>query len=72
MLPINVIRFGDQGSMNPPEKSSFRTLKPEKTNSLEVGFDGTFFQNRFNVNLTYYKTNTRINILTSPLHGKLV
>lgn len=34
-------------------------MKPEKTNSLEVGFDGTFFQNRFNVNLTYYKTNTK-------------
>lgn len=47
------------GSIKPPEKASFRTLKPEKTNSLEVGFDGTFFQNRFNVNLTYYKTNTK-------------
>lgn len=47
------------GSIVPPEKASFRTLKPEKTNSLEVGFDGTFFQNRFNVNLTYYKTNTK-------------
>lgn len=49
----------DQGSIAPPEKAPFKTLKPEKTNSLEVGFDGTFFRNRFNVNLTYYKTNTK-------------
>lgn len=49
----------DQGSITPPEKAPFKTLKPEKTNSLEVGFDGTFFRNRLNVNLTYYKTNTK-------------
>lgn len=49
----------DQGSLTPPEKAPFKTLKPEKTNSLEVGFDGTFFHNRFNVGLTYYKTNTK-------------
>ena len=63
-VPIGVTNelynFGETaGSITPPESSSFRTLKPEKTNSLEVGFDGTFFQNRFNVNLTYYKTNTK-------------
>lgn len=51
--------LGDQGALTPPENAPFKTLKPEKTNSLEVGFDGTFFQNRFNVNLTYYKTNTK-------------
>lgn len=49
----------DQGSLTPPENAPFKTLKPEKTNSIEVGFDGIFFQNRLNVNLTYYKTNTK-------------
>ena len=49
----------DQGSLTPPEKAPFKTLKPEKTNSLEVGFDGAFFQNRLEVNMTYYKTNTK-------------
>lgn len=49
----------DQGALAPPENAPFKTLKPEKTNSLEVGFDGIFFQNRLNVNLTYYKTNTK-------------
>lgn len=26
---------------------------------MEVGFDGTFFQSRFNLGITYYKTNTK-------------
>lgn len=48
-----------QGSITPPENAPFRTLKPEKTHSFEVGFDGTFFQNRLTIGLTYYKTNTK-------------
>ena len=52
--------YGDQGAINPPESVPFRTLKPEKTHSFEVGFDGEFFQHRLHVNATYYKTNTKI------------
>ena len=51
--------YGDQGANNPPESVPFRTLKPEKTHSFEVGFDGEFFQHRLHVNATYYKTNTK-------------
>ena len=51
--------YGDQGAINPPESLPFRTLKPEKTHSFEVGFDGEFFQHRLHVNATYYKTNTK-------------
>ena len=51
--------YGDQGAINPPESVPFRTLKPEKTPSFEVGFDGEFFQHRLHVNATYYKTNTK-------------
>ena len=51
--------YGDQGAINPPESVPFRTLKPEKTHSFEVGFDGEFFQQRLHVNATYYKTNTK-------------
>lgn len=57
--------LGSQGAITPPDKAPFRTLKPEKTHSLEIGFDGTFLQNRLNINLTYYKTNTKIS--SSPL-----
>lgn len=51
--------YGDQGAINPPESVPFRTLKPEKTHSFEVGFDGEFFQHCLHVNATYYKTNTK-------------
>ena len=51
--------YGGQGAINPPESVPFRTLKPEKTHSFEVGFDGEFFQHRLHVNATYYKTNTK-------------
>ena len=51
--------YGDQGAINPPESVPFRTLKPEKTHSFEVGFDGEFFQHRLHVNASYYKTNTK-------------
>ncbi|WP_170123350.1 SusC/RagA family TonB-linked outer membrane protein [Pedobacter nutrimenti] len=33
-------------------------LKPEKTNSFEVGADLKFFSNKLNVTATYYTTNT--------------
>ena len=52
-------KLGNQGALTPPDKAPFKTLKPEKTNSLEIGFDGLFLQNRLNVGLTYYKTNTK-------------
>lgn len=49
----------DQGSLTPPDQAPFKTLKPEKTHSLELGIDGMFFDNRLEANLTYYKTNTK-------------
>lgn len=49
----------DGGALTPPEKAPFRTLKPEQTHSLELGIEGSFFENRLETNLTYYKTNTK-------------
>ena len=51
--------LGAQGVVTPPEKAPFRTLKPEKTHSIEAGFEGQFFQGRWNLGVTYYKTNTK-------------
>lgn len=51
--------LGANGTIAPPENAPFRTLKPEKTHSLEAGFDGMFFQNRLSFNFTYYKTNSK-------------
>lgn len=51
--------LGESGSISAPDKAAFRTLKPEKTHSLEFGFDGTFLNNRLDFSFTYYKTNTK-------------
>ena len=51
--------LGTGGAISAPDKAPFRSLKPEKTHSLEVGFDGAFFDNRLTLALTYYKTNTK-------------
>lgn len=47
------------GSLTLPEDAPFRELKPEKTHSLEVGFELAMLDNRFNFDFTYYKTNTK-------------
>ena len=51
--------LGANGTIAPPENAPFRTLKPEKTHSLEAGFDGMFLHNRLSFNLTYYKPNSK-------------
>ncbi|HTI90146.1 MAG TPA: SusC/RagA family TonB-linked outer membrane protein [Puia sp.] len=38
--------------------AAFRTLKPEKTKSWELGTEWRFFNSRLNVGFTWYKTNT--------------
>lgn len=38
-------------------------LKPEKTTSIEAGLEASFFDNRLHVDFTYYKTDSRNQIL---------
>ncbi len=42
-------------------------LKPQRTNSLEVGTELNFFDNRLNFDLAFYKTNTRNQIVTTGI-----
>ena len=51
--------LGGPRAISANDKAAFRTLKPEKTHSLEFGFDGTFLNNRLDFSFTYYKTNTK-------------
>lgn len=44
-------------------------LKPEKTNSAEVGTEAHFFGNRLSFDFTYYNTQTTNQILTIGLPG---
>lgn len=50
-------------TMNNPE------LKPESTTSLEFGLEMSFFQNRLGFDFTYYKTNTKDQILPLSVSG---
>ena len=42
-------------------------LKPEKTSSFEVGTELGFLNNRFSVDFSYYKNNSKNQILSIPI-----
>ena len=44
----------------------FADLKPEKTTSIEFGTEWHFFNNRLDLDITYYKTNTKNQLFTLP------
>jgi TonB-linked SusC/RagA family outer membrane protein len=59
--PLYTFNMG--GIANPPASSPVTTvpglqLKPEKNKSFEVGTQWSFVQNKFTVDLTYYRSNT--------------
>jgi TonB-linked SusC/RagA family outer membrane protein len=43
------------------------TLKPEKTNSFEIGTELGFFDNRLSLDFSYYRNNSRNQILSIPI-----
>lgn len=58
-----------------PKMASFDNPKPETTSSFEVGFDGSFFNNSFDFDVTYYNTvlnNQVMQITTSSGQNKYV
>ncbi|SDE73655.1 TonB-linked outer membrane protein, SusC/RagA family [Pricia antarctica] len=50
--------------INPTQPNT--NLRPESTQSLELGFDSRFFDNRLRFDVTYYKTNTFDQIFSTP------
>ena len=54
--------WGDVGLIKP-----FDDLKPERTTSMEFGFDLSLFQNRIGLDFTYYHSNTINQILSLPV-----
>lgn len=47
------------GVINLNDIAFLKGLKPEKTHSLEIGTEWRMWNNRLNVDVTYYKTNTK-------------
>ncbi len=47
-------------------------LKPERTSTIEAGFDARFFKNRLGIDFSWYKLNSKdqiINVSASPTSG---
>jgi TonB-linked SusC/RagA family outer membrane protein len=60
------------GGISKSQTNPADTLKPEITRSQEYGFDINFLQNRIGLEFTYYKTNSKnqlINVATPPASG---
>lgn len=60
------------GSIAKSTTNPVDTLKPEITTSQEYGFDFNMFQNRVGLEFTWYKSNSRnqlINVATPPASG---
>ena len=47
-----------------PTKAYSQDLKPERKNAWEIGLDWRFINNRIGLDLTYYKENTKDQIMT--------
>ena len=61
---LDVGAQGDTFAAN-PNSLPFPELRPEETESFEFGLDLRFFKSRLNLDATYYKSNTRNQILPS-------
>nr|WP_083786891.1 SusC/RagA family TonB-linked outer membrane protein [Prevotella sp. oral taxon 317] len=55
--------------MKIPDKMKSTDLKPERKNAWEVGLDWRFLDSRIGLDFTYYKENTRNQIMTIDVPG---
>ncbi len=54
------------GGTQPNDRAPFTDLKPEMSVSYEVGTEWKFFQYRLDMDLSWYKTNTKNQLFTLP------
>jgi TonB-linked SusC/RagA family outer membrane protein len=65
-----VFNFGQGGTLGYATRGGTKpatNLKPEITTSQELGFDIRFFQNRVGLDMTWYKSNSKNQLLTAPM-----
>ncbi|MBV8253667.1 MAG: SusC/RagA family TonB-linked outer membrane protein [Chitinophaga sp.] len=61
--------FGSQPLLTVSDKYLSRNIKPEITTSTELGVEAGFFKNRAKVDVTYYNTTSRNQILLADVSG---
>lgn len=62
--PVDIIGAG--GKIQANDAAAFGNLKPELSSSLEFGTEWKFFDYRLDFDFTYYKTNTKNQLLRMP------
>lgn len=60
----NIYGIDNTIGMQVPSKSYDANLKPEKKSSWEIGLDWRFLNNRIGIDFTYYKENTKNQIMS--------
>ena len=64
---LNLIPGGNSGVLDPSNVLPADDLLPEETESLELGADLRFLNNRLGLNFTYYKSNSINQLFTTPV-----
>lgn len=59
--------FGNDQRVSASSVLKNANLKPEESNSIEIGADVRFFEGRLNLDATFYQSNTKNQILTLPV-----
>lgn len=62
--PNNIVNGNNTYTFNP--QTPFSTLKPEKIISNEIGIESRLFNNRLNLDFTYYKNSSTNQFLSLP------
>ena len=60
---------GNNGVIGVPTEAKSLNLKPERKTSWEFGIDWRFVNNRFGIDLAYYKENTKDQIMSIAVPG---
>ena len=69
-LTTSTVNGGDNVfSLSIPSTAYSSNLKPERKNAWELGLDWRFLQNRIGIDVTYYKENTKNQIMSISVPG---
>ncbi|MFA6944443.1 MAG: SusC/RagA family TonB-linked outer membrane protein [Pedobacter sp.] len=63
-LTSNYFSVGAGGTINTPSVRSLGNYKPELTTSFETGLDWRFFTNRLGLDITYYRSQTKNQLIS--------
>ncbi|GAA6459677.1 SusC/RagA family TonB-linked outer membrane protein [Bacteroides xylanisolvens] len=66
-ISVPTYPYNNDGVLQTITRYPIDKLYPEMTTSYEVGFDLRLFQNRFNIDFTYYKSNTKDQTFNAPI-----